>query len=89
MMKQEFIQLAQEVKMPLLNNTVDDGDYEILENAYYVIYFITHPLHFHSRLDILMCRHGAFGYGLHIFKFFDQVVNGAYHAHDGAGHLIL
>jgi len=37
MMKCEFIKLAQEIKMPLLNDTVGDDDYAILENMYYVM----------------------------------------------------
>ena len=37
MMKCEFIKLAQEIKMPLLNDTVGDEDYAILESFYYVM----------------------------------------------------
>ena len=37
MMKCEFIKLAKEIKMPLLNDTVGDEDYAILENMYYVM----------------------------------------------------
>ena len=37
MLKEEFIKLAQEAKMPLLNGTVGDGDYSIIEDAYCVM----------------------------------------------------
>ena len=37
MMKEEFVTIAKGLKMPLLNDTIGDEDYKIVENLYYVM----------------------------------------------------